>query len=116
MQNGTRLSVGRAAGWESPSSGTGRAGESGWQLEHDYAIAERGIGKTWWMSFPGRDGIISAADDSGQIVAQAQDALTSAAIYGGCHGIEDGTMLPADLSDFEQPAIPFAAPATWAAG
>jgi hypothetical protein len=121
MPNGARLSVGRAAGWESPSRGARRAGESGWQMEHCYAIAERGIGKTWWISFPGRDGIISAADDAGQIVAQAQDALTSAAIYGGClpSAIEDGTMPPADLSDFEQPAIvvviPFGAPATRAA-
>ena len=42
---------------------------------HYYAIAERGGGKTWWISFPGGDGIISAADKAREIVAQAQDAL-----------------------------------------
>ena len=116
MLNGAHLSVARAVGWERPSGDTGRGGESGWRSEHYYAIAERGNGQVWWISFPGRDGIISAADDAGQIVAQAQDALASAAMYGDClpPAIEDGTMPPADLSDFEQPVmvivIPFPAP------
>lgn len=52
-------------------------------MMHYYAIAERGQGRTWWISFPGRDGITSAAEDAGDIVAQAQDALASAAMYGG---------------------------------
>jgi predicted RNase H-like HicB family nuclease len=52
-------------------------GKEGTML-HYYAIAERGSGTTWWISFPGRDGITSVADDAGQIVAQAQDALASA--------------------------------------
>jgi predicted RNase H-like HicB family nuclease len=81
---------------------------------HYYAVAERGTGTTWWISFPGRDGITSAADDAGEIVAQAQDALASVAMYAGRmpRSIEDGAKPPADLSDFEQPAfvvvIPFA--------
>jgi hypothetical protein len=83
-------------------------------MAHYYAIAERGSGNTWWTSFPGRDGIISAADDAGQIVAQVQDALASAAMYGGRlpPAIEDGAKPPTDLSEFEAPAmvvvIPFA--------
>ena len=83
-------------------------------MQHYYAIAERGAGTTWWISFPGRDGITSAADDAGEIVAQAQDALGSVAMYGGRmpRSIEDGAKPPADLSDFEQPAfvvvVPFA--------
>ena len=83
-------------------------------MRHYYAIAERGTGTTWWISFPGRDGITSAADDAGEIVAQAQDALASVAMYGGRlpRAIEDGARPPADLSEFEQPAfvvvVPFA--------
>ena len=52
-------------------------------MAHYYAIAERGQGRTWWISFPGRDGIVSAADDAGDIIAQAQDALASAAMHEG---------------------------------
>jgi hypothetical protein len=72
-------------------------------------------GKTWWISFPGRDGIVSAADDAGQIVQQAQDALASAAMHGGSlpPSIEDGAAPPDDLSEFRSLAmvvvIPFAA-------
>ena len=40
-----------------------------------YAIAEAGEGGSWWISFPGRDGIVSAADDARLIVSQARDAL-----------------------------------------
>ena len=49
----------------------------------------------------------SLADGAGQIVFQAQDALASAAMYGGRlpPAIEDGAKPPADLSEFEQPAI-----------
>ena len=64
----------------SPENGR-RSGKEG-QMLHYYAIAERGSRTTWWISFPGRDGITSAADDAGQIVVQAQDALASAAMYG----------------------------------
>ena len=56
---------------------------------------------------PGRDGIVSAADGAGQIVFQAQDALASAAMYGGRlpPAIEDGAKPPADLSEFERPTM-----------
>jgi predicted RNase H-like HicB family nuclease len=90
-------------------------------MAHYYAVAERGSGGTWWISFPGRDGITSAADDAGQIVAQAQDALASSAMYGGPMppAIEDGAKPPTDLSEFNQPTmvvvIPFAVPVTQAA-
>ena len=86
-----------------------------------YAIAEAGDGGSWWISFPGRDGIVSAADDAGQIVQQAQDALASAAMHGGRLplSIEDGAPPPDDLSEFRSPAmvvvIPFAASVTRAA-
>jgi hypothetical protein len=80
------------------------------------AIAEASDdGKTWWISFPGRDGIISAADDAGQIVQQAQDALASAAMHGGRlpPSIEDGAAPPDDLSELRSSAmivvIPFVA-------
>jgi predicted RNase H-like HicB family nuclease len=91
-------------------------------MQHYYAIAEPSDdGKTWWISFPGRDGIISAADDAKQIVAQAQDALESAAMHGGRlpPAIEDGASPPTDLSDFRARAmvvvIPFVPAAAKAA-
>lgn len=76
-------------------------------MQHYYAIAEAGDGETWWISFPGRDGIVSAADSARQIVPQAQDALASAAMYGGRlpPAIEDGATLPPDLSEFDKPAM-----------
>lgn len=90
-------------------------------MTHYYAIAEAGEGGSWWISFPGRDGIVSAADDAGQIVSQAQDALESVAMHGGRlpPAIEDGATPPSDLSEFRAPAmvvvIPFATPVTRAA-
>ena len=90
-------------------------------MAHYYAIAERGNGGTWWITFPGRDGITSATDDAGQIVAQARDALASSAMYGGRLplSIEDGATPPPDLSDFEDPTmvvvIPFVPAAAEAA-
>ncbi len=83
-------------------------------MPHHYAIAEAGEGDGWWITFPGRDGIVSAADDARQIVAQACDALELAAMHGGRLplSIEDGAKPPSDLSEFQAPAmvvvIPFA--------
>jgi hypothetical protein len=84
-------------------------------IRHYYAIAERGRGRTWWISFPGGSAY-SAADEATDIVPQAQDALASLCMYPPVTGmppaIEDGAPLPTDLSGFEQPAfvvvIPFA--------
>jgi len=90
-------------------------------MAHFYAVAERGQDGAWWISFPGRDGITSAADDAAQIVEQAHDALASAAMYGGRLpvSIEDGATPPDDLADYGEPAmvvvIPFAVPDSRAA-
>ena len=74
---------------------------------HFYAVAECGEGKTWLISFPGRDRITSAADDAGEVVAQAQDALASATMDGGRppRSIEDAAKPPTDLTDFEPPVM-----------
>jgi predicted RNase H-like HicB family nuclease len=88
--------------------GNGRQGhEREGVMRHYYAIAERGNGRTWWLSFPGLTGVFSAADDAGQIVAQATDALDTAVDSGLAlpRSIEDGAKPPADLSEFEQPTI-----------
>jgi hypothetical protein len=84
-------------------------------IRHYYAVAERGEGRTWWLSFPGRDGLVSIASDADDIVSQAQDALASVCMYPPVilpPAIEDGAPLPTNLSDFDQPAfvvvIPFA--------
>ena len=118
----------RREGWtERPGKGSHKAGHdnvpvpnhrgdipTGDAMLQYYAIAEAGDGGTWWISFPGRDGIVSAAGDARQIVQQAQDALESAAMHGGRLplSIEDGAIPPADLSEFQSPAmvvvIPFA--------
>ena len=76
-------------------------------MPHYYAIAEAGEDGSWWISFPGRDGIISAADDARQIVSQARDALESAAMHGGRLplAIEDGAVPPTDLSEFQAPVM-----------
>ena len=84
-----------------------RAGDVEDGMQHYYAIAERGAGETWWISFPGAS-IYSAADDAADIVPQAQDALASALMYppaGLPLSIEEGAAPPTDLSEFEQPAI-----------
>ena len=103
MPSGTLRSIARVAGWAWPPP-TVKERET---LAHYSAIAERGDGRTWWITFPGRDGIVSAADGAGQIVFQAQDALASAAMYGGRlpPAIEDGAEPPADLSEFERPTM-----------
>ena len=87
-------------------------------MAHYYAIADRGQGRTWWISVPNGPGIYSAAGDAGEIVAQAQGALASAVMHPGGEppcSIEDGARPTTDLSDFEQPAmvvvIPFEAEA-----
>jgi len=74
---------------------------------HFFAIAERASGGGWGISFPDRDGITSWADDAGELVAQAQDALASAVMHGGRlpRSIEEGAMPPDDLSGFDQPAL-----------
>jgi hypothetical protein len=71
-------------------------------MPHYYAIAEAGDSGSWRIT--GRDGIVSAADDAKQILAQAQE---SAAMHGGRLplAIEDGAMPPTDLSDFQAPAM-----------
>ena len=78
-------------------------------MQHYYAVAEPdGVGG-FWISFPDRDGITSAAKSAGEIVAQARDALESVLMYPPGDvlplSIEDGARPPADLSDYEQPAL-----------
>ena len=78
-------------------------------MRHYYAIAERGDGPTWWITFPGVAGF-SAADDAGDIPAQAQDFLETVLMVPAGklpRSIEDGATPPtaADLADFEQPTI-----------
>jgi predicted RNase H-like HicB family nuclease len=76
-------------------------------VQYYYAIAEAGDDGSWWISFPGRDGIVSAADDAKLIVTQAQNALKSAAMHGGRlpPAIENGALPPTDLTDFRAPAM-----------
>jgi len=85
-------------------------------MGHYIAIAEPADdGKTRWISFPGLDGVTSAADDPGQIATQARDALTSA-IEAGARlppTIEEGAIPHYEISDYQNPLVvlvPFARP------
>ncbi|HEU0218951.1 MAG TPA: hypothetical protein VFQ90_20005 [Stellaceae bacterium] len=74
-------------------------------MAHYYVIAERGQGRTWWLSFPDGPGIFSAADDAVDIQAQARDALDTVLMSPAGklpRSIEDGAT-PPDLDGFEQP-------------
>ena len=73
-------------------------------------------GKTWWISFPGLPGVISAADRPERIVTQAQDALASAVEAGAVPppAIEDGVTPPSDLAEYHNPLmvlVPYGVPA-----
>jgi predicted RNase H-like HicB family nuclease len=86
------------------------------EMRHYIAIAEPADdGKTWWISFPGLDGITSAADDPGSIATQAADALASAVEAGMTlpPAIEDGAVPSYDGADYEHPLVvlvPYVAP------
>ena len=91
-------------------------------MQHYYAVAEPDDAGGFWISFPGRDGVTSAASSAVEIVSQAQDALESLLMYPPAAlppSIEDGAMPPADLSGYDPRAmvvvIPFAVPVTRAA-
>ena len=79
-------------------------------MAHYYVIAERGQGRTWWLSFADASGIYSAADDAADIPARACDALETVLMHPSGklpRSIEDGALPPteADLAEFEQPTI-----------
>jgi len=78
-------------------------------MQHYYAVAEPDGAGGFWISFPGRDGIASAAPNAAKIVAQARDALESVLMYppGDVlpRSIEDGAKPPTDLSDYDHPLI-----------
>jgi predicted RNase H-like HicB family nuclease len=71
------------------------------------AIAEQSDDGGWWISFPGLPGVTSAADRAARIVAQAQDALTSALEAGGSlpPAIEDGVIPQYDLDNYQNPLV-----------
>jgi hypothetical protein len=83
---------------------------------HYVAIAEPSHdGKTWWISFPGLDGVTSVADGPGQIAIQAADALASAmeARARLPLAIEEGAIPHYDIAEYENPLVvlvPFVAP------
>jgi hypothetical protein len=64
-------------------------------------------GHSWWISFPGLPGVISAANSPGQIARQARDALASAAEAGAGlpPSIEDAGLPPYDLFGFRDPLV-----------
>lgn len=87
-------------------------------LKSYLAIAEPSDdGATWWISFPGIEGVTSAASSLAEIVSQAQDALASAVEAGVIlpPSIEDGATPPGNLDGFHKPLmvlVPFSAPVT----
>ena len=77
-------------------------------MQHYYAVAEPDEAGGFWISFPGRDGIASAASSAVTIVGQARDALESVLMHPPADlplSIEDGAKPPADLSNYDPQAI-----------
>ena len=77
-------------------------------MQHYYAVAEPDEAGGFWISFPGRDGIASAALSAVAIVGQARDALESVLMHPPADlplSIEDGAKPPADLSNYDPQAI-----------
>jgi len=77
-------------------------------MQHYYAVAEPDDAGGFWISFPDRPGITSAAVSAVEIVAQAQDALASVLMYPPGDlplSIEDGAKPPTDLSDYDDPLV-----------
>jgi predicted RNase H-like HicB family nuclease len=77
-------------------------------MQHYYAVAEPDEAGGFWISFPGRDGITSAASNAIEIVGQAREALESLLMYPPADlppSIEDGAKPPADLSDYDPRSI-----------
>ena len=78
-------------------------------MQHYYAVAEPDDAGGFWISFPGRDGITSAAISAAQIVPQARDALESVAMDEDDGelplSIEDGAMPPVDLTGYDNPLV-----------
>ena len=64
-------------------------------------------GKTWWISFPGLPGVISAANGPQHIARQAQDALTSAVEAGALvpPPIEAGVIPDYNLGEYQNPLV-----------
>ncbi len=85
-------------------------------MQHYYAVAEPDDAGVFWISFPDRPGITSAAASAGAIVSQAQDALESVLMYPPGDlppSVEDGARPPANLADYDNPivvVIPFEPP------
>jgi hypothetical protein len=77
-------------------------------MQHYYAVAEPDDAGGFWITFPGRDGIASAATSAIGIVGQARDALESVLMYPPADlplSIEDGAKPPTDLSDYDPLSI-----------
>ena len=68
-------------------------------MSHYYAVCEPDDAGGFWISFPGRDGITSAAASASQIVFQAQDALETVLMYEGT-----SADLPPSIEDGARPA------------
>ena len=77
-------------------------------MQHFYAVAEPDDAGGFWISFPDRPGLTSAAPSVWEIVTQAQDALESVLMYPPADlplAIEDGAKPPADLSGYDKPLV-----------
>ena len=77
-------------------------------MQHYYAVAEPDDAGGFWISFPDRAGITSAAMSAGEIVSQARDALESVLMDPPGDlplSIEDGARPPVDLTGYDSPLV-----------
>jgi hypothetical protein len=79
-------------------------------MNHYYSVCEPDDAGGFWINFPGRDGITSAAVSAEQIVPHTQDALKTALRHGGSlanlpPAIEEDARPPIDLSGYDKPRV-----------
>ena len=77
-------------------------------MQHYYAVAEPDGAGGFWISFPDRAGITSAAMIAGEIVSHAQDALEFVLMDPPGDlplSIEDGARPPTDLGAYDNPLV-----------
>jgi len=90
-----------------PAESGHRIGKEG-AIQHYYVVATPDGKGGFWIRFPDRHGIASAAMGAREIVTQAQDTLASMLKDLSVdlpHSIEEGAKPPANLSDYDDPLV-----------
>jgi hypothetical protein len=89
-----------------PQRSSGALSGQGPMTSHE-VIKRLRDGKSWWISFPGLDGVTSAADGPVEIATQPADALLSAVQAGMTLplAIEDGAIPHYHIGLYQNPLV-----------